>query len=104
MAYNAKTDWTLDDDVTETDFNRIEQGIAGVEDEATQLASETQDGRMSSEDYSKLAGIEAEAEANDVDSVNGQTGAVSLAKGDVGLSDVTNDQQATKAEFDAHSS
>lgn len=66
MAYNAKTDWTFEDDVTETDFNRIEQGIADVEDEATQLASETQDGRMSSEDYSKLAGIEAGAEANDV--------------------------------------
>ncbi|MFD2704621.1 DUF7483 domain-containing protein [Salibacterium lacus] len=37
-----------------------------------------------------------------VDSVNGQTGAVTLDKEDVGLANVTNDQQATKTEFNAH--
>ncbi|WP_019123715.1 hypothetical protein [Brevibacillus massiliensis] len=28
MSYNPKLDWKTDDDVTESDFNRIEQGIA----------------------------------------------------------------------------
>lgn len=37
-----------------------------------------------------------------VQSVNGKTGAVTLSKGDVGLSLVDNIQQATKAEFNTH--
>lgn len=35
-------------------------------------------------------------------SVNGKTGAVTLTKSDVGLGNVDNTKQATKAEFDAH--
>lgn len=45
---------------------------------------------------SKLNGIEAGAQVNDVTSVAGKTGAVSLAKADVGLSNVTNDAQVKK--------
>lgn len=41
-------------------------------------------------DHDKLAGIEAGAEVNTVDSVNGQTGVVVLAKADVGLGNVAN--------------
>jgi len=37
-----------------------------------------------------------------VQSVNGKTGAVTLSKGDIGLSAVDNIQQATKAEFNTH--
>jgi hypothetical protein len=56
---------------------------------------------LSTEDYTtveknKLAGIEAGAEANVVDSVAGKTGTVSLAKADVGLSNVDNTSDLNK--------
>ena len=44
----------------------------------------------------KLSGIEAGAEVNTVDSVAGKTGAVTLAKGDVGLGNVDNTSDANK--------
>ena len=44
----------------------------------------------------KLAGIEAGAQVNTVTSVAGKTGVVTLAKGDVGLGNVTNDAQVKK--------
>lgn len=61
---------------------------------ATQVA----DGAMSSTDKVKLDGIEAGAQVNTVDSVNGQTGAVALTKADVGLGNVENYTVATQAE------
>jgi hypothetical protein len=45
----------------------------------------------------KLAGIEAGAQVNDVTSVAGKIGAVSLVKGDVGLGNVTNVASSTTA-------
>lgn len=56
---------------------------------------------LSTEDYStaeknKLAGIEAGAQVNTVTSVAGKTGAVTLAKGDVGLGNVDNTSDADK--------
>jgi hypothetical protein len=51
---------------------------------------------------SKLVGIEAGAEVNDVDSVNGYVGAVVLTKSDVGLSNVTNDEQIPLAQKGAN--
>ena len=50
----------------------------------------------SSADISKLAGIEAGAEVNTVDSVAGKTGVVTLVKGDVGLGNVDNTSDANK--------
>lgn len=47
-------------------------------------------------DHTKLDGIEAGAEVNAVDSVAGKTGAVTLAKGDVGLGSVDNTADADK--------
>ncbi|MGY4689357.1 hypothetical protein [Salibacterium sp. K-3] len=76
---------------------------------ASDIGAETPSGAQSKADT-------AEQNANDytdqqisnvdapVDSVNGQTGEVTLDKNDVGLGNVTNDEQATKTEFDAHSS
>lgn len=62
---------------------------------ATQVA----DGAMSSTDKVKrLDGIEAGAQVNTVNSVNGQTGAVALTKADVGLGNVENYAVATQAE------
>jgi hypothetical protein len=57
---------------------------------------------LSTNDYTndeknKLAGIETGAQVNTVTSVAGKTGVVTLAKGDVGLSNVTNDAQVKKA-------
>lgn len=56
---------------------------------------------LSTEDYttaekSKLTGIEAGAQVNTVTSVAGKTGAVTLAKGDVGLGNVDNTSDADK--------
>ena len=52
-------------------------------------------GLMSSSDKSKLDGIAAGAQVNAVTSVAGKTGAVTLAKGDVGLGNVENKSSAT---------
>src|SRR5690606_2769070 len=49
---------------------------------------------MTSVERTKLAGIETGAEVNDVTSVAGKTGAVSLVKGDVGLGSVDNTSDA----------
>lgn len=56
---------------------------------------------LSTEDYttaekSKLAGVEAGAQVNTVTSVAGKTGAVTLAKADVGLGNVDNTSDASK--------
>ena len=56
---------------------------------------------LSTNDYTtaeknKLAGIEAGAQVNDVDSVNGYTGAVVLSKSDVGLSNADNTSDLNK--------
>jgi len=57
---------------------------------------------LSQEDFTtilktKLDGVESGAQVNDVTSVAGRTGAVTLTKSDVGLSSVTNDAQIKKA-------
>ncbi|QNK57539.1 pyocin knob domain-containing protein [Paenibacillus sp. PAMC21692] len=62
--------------------------------EVTRLASTTEAGRMSAADKTKLNGIAAGAQVNAVSSVAGKTGAVALAKADVGLGNVDNVQQA----------
>ena len=54
-------------------------------------------GFMSSTDKTKLDGIAAGAQVNSVTSVAGKTGAVTLTKSDIGLSNVTNDAQVKKA-------
>lgn len=52
--------------------------------------------RMTAADIDKLAGIEAGAQVNTVSSVAGKTGAVTLVKADVGLSNVDNTTDANK--------
>ncbi len=59
---------------------------------------------MTSAERSKLAGIASGAQVNTVTSVAGKTGAVSLAKADVGLSSVANYGVATTAEAEAGTS
>ena len=59
-------------------------------------ASATHAGFMSTGDKSKLDGIAAGAEVNAVTSVAGRTGAVSLAKADVGLGSVDNTADSAK--------
>jgi len=61
-------------------------------------ATTTTDGAMSAADKTKLDGIEAGAEVNKVTSVAGKTGAITLAKADVGLGSVQNYGIATEAE------
>lgn len=65
-------------------------------------ATETKAGLMSSADKAKLDTISVGAEPNDVTSVAGKTGAVSLDKSDVGLGNLTNDKQAKETDFNAH--
>ena len=61
---------------------------------ALAAASTTLAGVMSSADKTKLDGIQSGAQVNSVTSVAGKTGAVTLVKGDVGLNNVDNVQQA----------
>lgn len=68
----------------------------------TTVASTSANGLMSSADKIKLNGIESGAQVNTITSVSGKTGAVTLSKGDVGLSNVDNVKQASKSEFDSH--
>lgn len=59
---------------------------------------------MTSAERSKLSGIQSGAQVNAVTSVAGKTGAVTLAKADVGLSSVANYGVATTAEAEAGTS
>lgn len=92
MAYNAKTDWKYDDNITENDVNRWEQGIADAHEKADQA-------EQNAKQYTdqQVANIEVP-----VTSVNNKTGDVTVTKQDVGLGNVINERQATKTEFDAH--
>ena len=70
---------------------------AALEDKVDKVAGKG----LSTEDYSsaekiKLSGISAGAQVNTVDSVAGKTGAVTLAKADVGLGSVDNTSDANK--------
>ena len=56
----------------------------------------TVDGRDVATDGTKLDGIEALAQVNDVDSVAGKTGVVTLVRSDVGLGNVDNTSDANK--------
>lgn len=58
-------------------------------------ATSSSNGLMSSTDKAKLDGIESGAQVNDVVSVAGKTGAVTLTKSDVGLGNVTNESKVT---------
>lgn len=83
-------------DVTETDG--VLSGIGKLQ--ASKVAKESGKG-LSANDYTtteknKLAGIAEGAQVNSVTSVAGRTGAVTLAKGDVGLGNVTNTADAEK--------
>jgi len=40
VSYNPKLDWKYDDDVTEVDINRWEQGIADAHAQLAQLATD----------------------------------------------------------------
>lgn len=60
-------------------------------------ASTTVSGSMSATDKVKLDGISSGAEVNAVDSVAGKTGAVTLVKADVGLSNADNTADSTKS-------
>lgn len=60
------------------------------------LATTSTNGFMSSTDKSKLNGIESGAQVNKVTSVAGRTGAITLSKSDVGLSNVDNTSDVNK--------
>lgn len=71
---------------------RLKEQIAALGILATQTAA----GLMSSADKVKLDGIQPGAQANTVTSVNGYTGTIVLAKGDVGLGNADNTPDANK--------
>lgn len=76
-----------------TDSGTSANPVIGIDNATT-----SDDGAMSSEDKSKLDGIESGAQVNSVDEVNGQTGTVSLDKSDIGLGDVDNYETASESE------
>ncbi len=67
-----------------------------LDTEIPKLATSSQSGRMSPTDKSKLDGIQAGAQVNAVTSVASKTGAVTLSKSDVGLSNVDNTSDTNK--------
>lgn len=69
-----------------------------------ELSQSVVDQLMTSAEKTKLAGIAAGAQANTVTSVAGRTGAVVVAKADVGLGSVENYGIATQAEAEAGTS
>lgn len=79
MAYNAKTNWKYNDPVTEDDFNRIEKGIEDAHD-------------LVGENDNKI-----------IDHENKRNNPHNVTKAQIGLSNVKDVEQATKAEFDSHS-
>ena len=74
-------------------------GKDGVNATATNVATISENGLMSSADKTKLDGVEAGAEKNTITSVQGRTGAVTVSKSDVGLSNVNN-VAITQADID----
>jgi len=77
---------------------QIDEAVAAVANKVDKVSGKG----LSTEDYTtaeknKLAGIEAGAQVNTVTSVAGKTGEVTLAKSDVGLSNVDNVQQMPKS-------
>lgn len=71
-------------------------GHVGSSGAAHDVATGAFAGFMAAADKTKLDGIETGAQVNTVTSVAGKTGAVTLVKGDVGLSDVDNTADAVK--------
>ena len=91
---NAKIDYaTLANAVIAKEVERATAAENKLESEKANktTATSSADGLMSKSDKAKLDGIGAES---NVKSVNGKTGAVTLAKGDVGLSSVANLDQS----------
>lgn len=72
----------------------VTSALAGKVDKVAGKGLSTED--YSTAEKSKLAGIEVGAQVNTVTSVAGKTGAVTLAKGDVGLGNVDNTSDAGK--------
>lgn len=68
----------------------------GLVEGTTELATPSLDGLMSSENFTKLQGIEAGAQVNKVTSVAGRGGDVVLDKNDIGLNNVDNTSDANK--------
>lgn len=66
------------------------------QDTTYNIATTSTNGLMSAADKSKLDGIQAGAQVNTVTSVAGKTGAVTLTKSDVGLSNVDNTADSAK--------
>ena len=80
--------------VTKSDITGL--GIP-AQDTTYSDATTSTHGLMSTSDKSKLDGIAAGAQVNAVTSVAGKTGAVTLAKGDVGLGNVDNTADSAKS-------
>lgn len=82
-------------ELTDTvNVNDLNDNADILDTEVAKLASTTEAGRMSAADKTKLNGIATGAQVNTVTSVAGKTGAVVVTKGDVGLGNVDNVQQA----------
>ena len=77
-------------------------GLGSVANYGVATQAEAEAGTSGSKYMTPLRAKQAIAALQAVKSVAGKTGTVSLVKGDVGLGNVDNVQQATKAEFNTH--
>ena len=74
-------------------MGEFDEVLQNVNSHLSEEATELNRGHMSAADKTKLNGIETGAQVNTVSSVAGKTGAVTLTKSDVGLSNVNNVKQ-----------
>lgn len=94
-ARHAHGNKALLDTYDQTNAN-IADAVAKKHAHANQAVLDDTTAAFKAADRTKLDGIEAGAEANDVTSVAGRSGAVSLTKSDVGLANVDNTSDAGK--------
>lgn len=105
QAPKVEFDDHKDDKDNPHSVTKAQVGLGDVDDvkQASKAEFEAHDSdgdiHVTPAEKSKLAGIEAGAQVNTVDSVNGKEGDVVLTKGDVGLSNVVDVKQASDSEF-----
>ena len=88
-AWNSKAAGTHSH--AQSDVTGLSTSLSGKVDKVTGKGLSTED--YTTTEKNKLAGIEAGAQVNTITSVAGKTGAVTLAKSDVGLGNVDNVKQ-----------
>ena len=106
MKYTPNYNLKKPDGSDEVDIQDLNGNMDILDAEVAKKVDKVSGKGLSTNDYTtteknKLAGIEVGAQKNTVTSVAGKTGAVTVTKADVGLSNVPNYGMATQAQAEA---